>query len=987
MNKIYLFLFLLSSISAFSQKTITGQVVSSDMIEGIPGVSVSIKGENGGTITDLDGNYSIEVKSENPTLIFSYLGFKSQELPVGQNTVVDITLESDVSALSEVVVVGYGEQSKRNVTGAISSINMTDTEADIDITQSFSGVAGVQFNQTGRPGQVGNILIRGQNSLSGDSAPLIVLDGIIFRGSLNDINPQDIKSMEVLKDASSTAIYGSRAANGVILITSKEGTTEKPQFNINFNSGLSEPSSELKLLTGERYIERRLDWREQSGLEADPKNITQYLSEVEADNYLNGISRNPWDEIFQQGRNLTIDFSVSGRSEYVNYFLSASHSEDEGLVYNDNLKRNTLRSNIDIKLNDYLTVGTNTTFSIRDLSGEAASVRDAYRVSPFGNYYFPDGSPTQFPIPSEQAAVNPIRSAILTDNEEISNNLFSNFYAELTAPFVDGLSYRLNFSPNYLWNHNYNFVRQDVNVDFNNTSGSKYNSKTYNWFLENILKYNTDIGEDHNLDITLLLSRNHTDFESTTASAQRFSPDVLGYNNLGLGNSPVVSSIANAFDGVSYMARINYRLKNRYLLTFTTRRDGSSVFASNNKYATFPSGALAWIVSEEEFMQNLDFVDLLKFRVSYGAVGNQAIDPYQSLTLSDTRRYVFGNDGPSELGVVTSSLGNENLKWETTYTTNIGLDFELFKRRLSGSIEFYDSRTEDLLVRQTIPVSNGYNNVLSNIGEVNNRGIELIINSTNINSDSFNWSTNFSFSYNRNKIVHLFGTDINGDGREDDDISNSWFISKPIQSFYDYEFDGIYQEGDNDIPEGSQPGFVRVKDLNGDGEITPEDRTVVGSGGSPRYQVGITNSFSYKNLNLSFFINAMQGWEAPFNLINPLVPGRSLNQLDAGWWTSENQSNSRPSLTYSNPLGTNFYNSRDFVRIQDVTLGYDLDNSILSSLNLTKLRVYLNAKNLYTFTDWLGPDPENGGSYLSIQGSDDLYPIPTTISLGINVSF
>jgi len=302
-------------------------------------------------------------------------------------------------------------------------------------------------------------------------------------------------------------------------------------------------------------------------------------------------------------------------------------------------------------------------------------------------------------------------------------------------------------------------------------------------------------------------------------------------------------------------------------------------------------------------------------------------------------------------------------------------------------VEYYNSRTEDLLVRQTIPVANGYNSVLTNIGQVNNQGIEVVLNSTNIDKGSFNWSTNLCFSYNKNEIVHLFGTDINGDGVEDDDIYNSWFIGEPIQSFYDYEFDGIYQEGDTDIPEGSEPGFVRVKDLDGDGNITAADRTVVGSGGSPRYQFSLTNNFSYKNITLSFFLNAIQGWEAPFNLINPLVPGRSLNQLDSGWWTSENQSNSRPSLTYSNPLATNFYISRNFVRIQDVTLGYNFDDTILNSLKISRLRVYINAKNLYTFTDWLGPDPENGGSYLSVQGSDDLYPIPRTISLGLNVSF
>ena len=987
MKKYLAIVFFISSLLGFSQKTVTGKVSSPDMPEGIPGVSIVIKDGNKGTTTDIDGNYSIEVTSDNATIVFSYVGYKSAEIQVGNKTIIDVTLDVDVSKLDEVIVVGYGKQSKRNVTGSISSIEMSNTSENIDISSSFSGVSGVQFNQTGRPGEVGRILIRGQNSLSGNSDPLIVLDGIIFLGSLNDINPQDIQSMEVLKDASSTAIYGSRAANGVILITSKKGTSDKPTLTINVNSGVSKPSSELTLLTPERYVQRRLDWRQQSGLEADPNKILEYLSDIEAENYKNGISHNAWKEIGQQGRATTVDLSVSGRSEVINYFLSASHSEERGLIFGDNLKRNTVRSNIDITLNKYLSIGTNTTFSNRDLSGVSADLYQAYRVSPLGNYYYEDGSPTEFPVPTEQAAQNPMRNALLTDNERISNNLFSNFYAELDIPYIEGLSYRLNFSPNYIWDHDYNFTKQDPYVTYNNTKGSKLNETRYNWFLENIVKYNKTFAQDHNIDLTLLYSRNHSEYETTTASADRFTPDVLGYNNLGLGASPKISSLARASDGVSYMARANYRFKDRYLLTFTARKDGSSVFAANNKYATFPSGAIAWIASEEDFMQNAEFLDLLKIRVSYGAVGNQAIDPYQSLTLSNTRKYIFGDGGATALGVVTSTLGNDDLKWETTYTTNIGVDFEMFNQRLKGTVELYHSKTEDLLVRQTIPVMTGYNSILTNIGQVDNKGIEVSLSSINVENDDFQWTTNASFTYNKNEIVHLFGSDLNGDGIEDNDIANSWFIGKPIESFFDYAFDGIYQEGDTDIPQGSQPGFVRVKDLNGDGKITSDDRTVVGSGGSPKYQFGITNTFNYKNLTFSFFINAMQGWEAPFNLINPLVPGRSLNQLDAGWWTSENQSNTRPSLTYSNPLGTNFYVSRNFVRIQNVTLGYDLQGPILETLRLSKLRVYINAKNLYTFTKWLGPDPENGGSYRSEQGSNNLYPLPRTIALGLNLSF
>lgn len=987
-------LFLFFGLHAYSSATsipedrvVTGKVTTDGDPSGLPGVNILIKGSKTGTITDIEGEYSISVPDDNAVLVFSMIGFETKEEAVGNRTVLDVILNENISGLDEVVVVGYGTQVKRNVTGSIASADLSQSGDDAAVTEALVGIAGVQFTDTGRPGQVGNLLIRGQNSLSGSNSPLIVLDGIIFSGNLNDINPRDVQSMEILKDASSTAIYGSRAANGVILITSMDGKTEKPLISLNSYTGLSEWASELKLLSPERYLQRRLDWRAQSGLEADPRSVDKYISALEAENYRNGKYTDPWREISQQGRTSSIDVNVSGKSNSTNYFLSASLSDDRGLIYNDNQQRYTLRANITNTIKPWLQIGTNTMFSHRDLSGISASVREAYRMSPLGTMYYEDGSPTQFPVPDEQAAGNPMRSSLLSDNSEVMENLFINFFLKLDAPFLEGLSFRVNFSPSYQWNHNYSFMHQDKNVSFNNTSASKFNERQYSWVLENILNYNRRIGDDHNFDITLLFGRNHVEAESTTAQGEQFNVDVLGYNNLGLAEIQRTNSFAYAVEMVSYMARVNYQFKNRYLLTLTARRDGSSVFSVNNKYATFPSGSLAWIISDENFMSEIGFLDMLKLRASYGAVGNQAIEPYQSLTLSSTQRYVYGNDGSSSLGVVTSTLGNDDLTWETTYTTNLAMDFELLQRRIAGTLELYSSNTENLLVRRNIPVMNGYTSILTNVGEVNNRGVELSLTTDNIRKENFSWSTVFTFSHNKNKILHLFHTDLDGDGLEDDNIANSWFIGKPINSYFDYQYDGIYQEGDEDIPAGSEPGFVRVKDLTQDGVINADDRTVVGSGNIPEYQYGIRNNFNYGNLSLSFFINAMQGWIAPFNLINPLVPGRSLNQLDAGWWTPENQSNSRPSLVYSNPLRTSWYVSRDFARLRDVTIAYDFNHKALDKLKMNGLKVYVTGKNLATITNWLGTDPENAGAYTSEQGSDALYPMPKSILIGLNVSF
>jgi len=981
-------LFLVFSYAVQAQSIVVKGTVRDDKGEPLEGINVVVKNASGGTTTNASGQYTITVRGANDMLVFSSVGYETVELPVGSNTNIDVTLSSKTITANEVVVVGYGSQSKRNVTGAVARADMSRNETlpNTNIAQAMRGsIAGVQVTDNGRPGQGGAILIRGPRSLSASNNPLVVLDGIIFGGNLADINPNDIQSLDILKDASAAAIYGSRAANGVILVTSKKGVTEKPTIRFNTFAGVSEWAYKVKTFNAERYAQSKLDWRRQSGLEADPAKIADYLTATEAANYKNGISRDPWEMASQQGRISSYDLSVSGRSKSVNYYLSAGMVDERGLIFNDNQKRISLRANLDTRVTDWLNIGTNATFVNRDLSGVSADLSFAYTNSPFGNWFHPDGEPTQYVVPEDQAYGNSIRASLLTDNEEINQNLFSNFYAKIDFPFVNGLSYRVNYSPNFRWNHDYNFFRQDKHLPNNTTSASKYNFASFDWVLENILTYKKRIGRDHNLDFTFLYGRNHSEFEATTASASQLSSDALGYHNLALGNILTNSSTAEASEGISSMARVNYQFKNKYLLTLTARRDASSVFAANNKYATFPSGSIAWIVSDESFMRKYDFIEMLKLRVSYGSVGNQAISPYQSLGLSSTTQYVFSDGGATSVGVFPSSMANPNLKWETTNTANIGLDFTLFAGRLGGTIEAYNSSTKDLLVRRTIPTLTGYSSIFTNIGETNNRGIELTLNSVNIQSRKFEWNSSFVFSHNQNKIVHLYGSDINGDGKEDDDLSNRWFIGHPITTYFDYVFDGIYQEGDN-IPAGSRPGFVRLKDINGDKKIDANDRTIIGSGGQPKYRFGITNNFKYGNVALSVFVNGMQGWISSFPLLNtavsPNAPGRGLNQLDAGYWTSENKSPTRPSLVYNNPLGHNWYMSRNFIRIQDVSLSYEFSKAFLSRVKLQNLRVFASGKNLYTFTDWLGSDPEIGGTTAS-----EFYPMPRSLTIGLNVGF
>ncbi|MEI6275351.1 MAG: TonB-dependent receptor [Prolixibacteraceae bacterium] len=967
--------------------TVTGKVTDRHTGESIPGVNIKIKDTTIGTITDIEGKYSLSVSDKNAIMVFSFIGYIAQEIQLGGKTTVDVVLANEVHGLDEVIVVGYGTQSKLMVTGSVTKVDMAKSaySPTTNIIQAIRGtVAGIQVTDNGRPGVTGAILIRGPRSLSASNSPLIVLDGIIFSGDLSDINSNDIKSLEVLKDASAAAIYGSRAANGVILVTSKAGISEAPSIKLNAFNGVSDWGYKVKEFSTERYVQSKLDWREQSGLEHDPSKILTYLYPTEATNYKAGISHNAWDESSQPSKIGSYDLNISGKTKFTNYYISGAFSDERGLLFNDNAKKSSVRVNIDNKVTNWLTVGINSMFNHRDLSGVTADLGNAYGSSPLGNYYYSDGEPTQWVVPEDTGSNGQsLYSALLTTNQEIYDNLFSNIYAKISFPFIKGLNYRVNYSPNYRWGHNYNFFRQDKHLLNNTQTASKFNQQNFDWVLENILTYANQFGKNHSLDFTLLYGRGHTGFESTTSTANQLSSGENGYNNLALGNVLLTSSTANSTESVSSMFRVNYRFKETYLVTLTARRDGSSVFAANNKYATFPSGSLAWIVTNEPFMKSATFLNMLKLRLSYGALGNQAISPYQSLSSSSINQYVYGDGGPTSLGIYPSTMGNADLKWETTKTTNAAIDFELFKGRLGGTIEVYNSNTSNLLVRRSIPTMTGYTNIFTNIGLINNRGLELTLNSVNIQSGKFNWNTNFVISANRNKIVHLYFTDVNGDGIEDNDISNSWFIGYPITSYYDYVFDGIYQTGD-EIPSGSKPGFVRLKDLNGDKIINAEDRKIVGSGGQPDYRFSITNNFTFGNFTLSIFANAMLGWESRFNLLNtavsPNAPGRGLNQLDAGYWTAENKSATRPSLVYNNPMSHGWYVSRNFVRIQDASLSYKFPETLLKMVKLSSLTVYASAKNLYTFTKWPGSDPESGGS-----SSGSFYPMPRTIAFGVNI--
>ena len=530
-------------------------------------------------------------------------------------------------------------------------------------------------------------------------------------------------------------------------------------------------------------------------------------------------------------------------------------------------------------------------------------------------------------------------------------------------------------------------MNQDPYSATNNTYGSKYNSNTFRWVWENIMSYKKTISQDHEIDLTLMYGRNSYQNDVTYIEAKNFEINLLGFNNLALGSDYVVETPAKAKFGVSSMARLNYMFKKRYMLSMAIRRDGNSVFGAQNKFARFPSAAFSWIVSEESFMANADAISFLKFRVSYGSNGNEAIPPYKTQSLNETIRNVLGDGSGSSIAFVPLAyMGNESLKWEATYSTNIGLDFSMYNGRISGSVDAYNKTTTDLLVQRDIPPTNGYETTYENIGEVNNKGIELTLNSVNLQDSRFQWNTAFTFAYNKNKIVHLFG-DVDGDGIEDDAEANSWFLGEDINSYFDYEFAGILQEEDAVLP--ARAGDIILRDMDGDTLITVDDRTIVGHGKHPHYVISLSNTFRYGNLSLFISVNSMLGWIAPFDLVYPYDKGRAFNTLQTEYWTAENRSNVYPSLIYSNKAhGNHYYISRDFVRIKDIAISYDFKNlkdPVFS--HFQSLSVSLSIKNAYTFTRWLGPDPENAGDITSDQGSNAVYPMPRIYSLGLNMSF
>jgi TonB-linked SusC/RagA family outer membrane protein len=969
--------------SVYAQGTFSVKGKVSDQTgAGIPGANVKVAGTNQGTVTDNNGAFAITL-SAPATLQISYIGYTMQSVPVSATTqTLDIKLsenEADKN-LNEVVVVGYGTQKKSDITGAVTSIPKSRLSQlpVTNVLQAIQGAAaGVNVSQTSSvPGAQPSALVRGQNSINATTGPYVVVDGIPLSktgGSLNDINPNDIASVEILKDASAVAIYGTNGSNGVILITTKRGTTGKPVIRYSGYAGVENIAHILEPRNGTEYVQKYADWIAQTG----QKQVNPVPNFGELPNYNAGITTNWIDEATQTGVMQDHNVSISGGTEDVKYFISGDYLDQKGVVKGFNYKRTTIRSNLDVDVTDYLTVGTSLFVTSNNTDGGRANLLFASAMSPYGQMYNPNGSYKIYPMEPEQLFTNPMLG-LMTDRIDRSTNLNGNAFAEVKfSGVLEGLKYRLNTGYTYLPARRASYVGRAAN-DFLGTA-ENFNSETNSYTLENLLTYTKDFGK-HHIDFTGLYSNQQRKYIFTRARAIGFVNDELSYNNLEAGATQTSESDADRYGLVSQMGRINYSYDSRYLLTLTARRDGSSVFGSNTtKYGVFPSAAIGWNISNEDFMEDVKFVNNLKLRASHGKSGNEAISVYRTITTNGIIRQPF--NGVTTIGAVASNLGNVNLLWETTLATNIGVDFSLFNNRVSGSVDAYKTKTTDILLLRSLPYITGYKEVYDNLGEVDNKGLEINLTTKNLDKGEFKWETTFNFATNKNKLIDLYGD-------KKSDLGNRWFIGQPISVVYDYRLQGVWQTGEDPSQQdpGAKPGDLKFADLNGDGKITADDREVLGQR-APKWTGGLSNTFHYKNLHLNIFIQTAQGMTKNNNDLNyGDETGKRNTPAEVGYWTPTNGNNSRPALSYNNTRGYGYASDAGYTRIKDVTLSYVFGAKTLEKLRLGSLTVYGSGRNLHTFTNWIGWDPE--GDYAP-RGSGEWvnnYPVTRTFVFGVNVS-
>lgn len=998
-KKIFLFMaMLLAAVTAMAQNvSITGKVADSNG-EPLIGVSVFVRGTTIGTMTDAEGAFALEVPA-GASIEVSSVGFVTQTIAVGDQRKFDIVLEDDNELLEATVVIGYGSVKRTNFTGSVQTHNVAESAVSAvprtNPLEMLRGIAtGVQMAQSGVAGADQSVTVRGQKSISGGSDPLIVLDGVIYQGRLMDIDPNTIQSMSVMKDATSLAAYGSQAANGVIMITSKKGQQGKPMINFRGTLSLVEQNYTPKLRSGEDYIQMIND---RQGFE---KGTTSWMSDLELANYQAGEETDWYQYVQQTGVQQDYSMNVSGATDRMNYLFGVSYGDNTNFIKGNRFIRETVTGRFTTRITDNISAGLNFNWANTQNDGVRPFYSRAF--SPYGEPEMPDGSMRKYIIGANQeTAENPLWDVYNgVDAEDRGNSSTIGGNIEVKFPWVKGLSYKV--TGNYTTRNQLNryFVHENnlvmaTDTEYTTEVIDKYLSQAYgyiqntrniSWVLDNILTYTRDLGE-HYINATLVYTRDYTKSEGSRSYGSNFSSignTTLGFYGLNNAENQKVQNITYTLHtDVGYLARVNYSFKNKYHFNASVRRDGSSVFGADHKWGTFPALGAAYTISDEPWFK-LPAVDYLKLKLSWGKNGNQSLSPYQTLSniaMGQSGGYTGYFGGEPIFGEAMTRLANPNLGWETTLSWNGGFEVDLFQRKLHWELDAYKSKTTDQIFSRTIPVMTaGLTTQQSTMGRVDNWGIESSIRLNIIQKRDINWDVNLNFTMNRNKLVELYG------GDEEDDIVNLRFFGKPLNPIYGYHNIGIVQSTDTEYiaANGVTPGDVMNEDLNGDGKIDPEDRKILGYN-QEAFRASLSSTFTWKKLSVYMMFNGSFSAGMYGKAVNnPAFLSYSegmmyLNSVAHPYWTEENPSTVYPKA-YNVQGNPTYVANYGFVRLQDLNISYNLSNNWFKKMGISSASVYVAGGNLFFIAPgWKYSDPEVRNPYSQ--------QLRRTYTFGVNVRF
>lgn len=1031
----HFFLLILCSISFFistnaqnEKKTISG-IVTDDKQEPVIGATVAVKGTVTGTMTDVDGKFKMDVPI-NGTLVITYIGYTMQEIPITASSDYKITMQEDALDLDEVIVVGYGTAKKRDLTGAISSVK-TDklrTEAPRSVQDLLRGnVPGLNVGMSGKAKGSSDLIVRGKGTLRSNAGnPLYVVDGVIYDGDLSDLNVNDIETIDVLKDASSAAVYGAKSGYGVIAITTKKGTDRgKPIVNFNANVGWVTMANERKVLSPEGFIKFRQDlkngeysddyYQKYPQMYSDPRQLNGvdplawynydmktpatsvtdnqlvekwltrlYFSTPEMENYMAGKTTAWNKEIFQTGLQQDYSASVSNRTESLSYYWSLGWQDRESLYKDDKFTNLTSRLNLESKINKYITIGVNMNFSSRDEahimtdSGdtEDKSWQQVDKLSPYSSNNMDDpDSPYQLYPTGNVTSKNPFYDRKYIDRKNLITTLNGTMFAKLNLPY--GLEYKINFTPHLRWREFFNH-KSSEHEGWAVGEATRKHEKWYNWQVDNLFTWKKEFAKVHNLELTGLINAEKGQYWKTESKTSDFDPsDLLGYHNMEAGTIPKATSSDTYKTRDALMGRLFYSYANKYMLTASIRRDGYSAFGKENPRGTFPAVALGWVFTSEKFGEVLNpWMSYGKLRFSWGKNGNSDFDQYGALAdMKSSLTPIIDQSGKlnliSQLYIIR--MANYGLKWESTDSYNLGLDFSVVKDILSGSFDIYNKETNDLLIERQLPRFTGYEKINDNLGKVQNKGFEVSLNASVMKINNFEWNATGTFSLNRRKLKKLYGDmidvfDANGNvigQREADDTKNGWYIGRDPDQIFGYVRDGVWQLGEEAeaAKYGLQPGDFKYIDQDGDGVMTDEDKRFQ-KYKTPRFRWSLRNSFRiYQDFELSFMLYSLWGHYDTFNAAANNSLADRVSSYDYPRWTKDNPINDYARIGSKN-IGTNWIN-KSFIRLDNITLSYYVPQQFLKRFLIQDMRVTGSIRNVAVFApDWKNLwDPETGSPY------------------------